>query len=87
MAAIDIQLAKNGLLPVECSSLMRAFYCSRLQSDYGDTAQRTKADATLALANAEHVVSMLRGLQRADGAGGARRRRSERAHGQPGAVD
>ena len=62
MAAIDIQLVTNALLPVECSSLMRALYRSRLQSDYGDTAPTTKADATAALANAEQVVTMLRGL-------------------------
>ena len=41
---------------------MRSLYRSRLQSDYGDTAPTTKAEATLALANAEQVVSMLRGL-------------------------
>ena len=62
MASIDTQLVKTGLLPVECSSLMRSLYRSRLQSDYGDTAPTTKADATLALANAEQVVTMLRGL-------------------------
>ena len=62
MASIDTQLVKTGLLPVECSSLMRSLYRSRLQSDYGDTAPTTKAEATLALANAEQVVSMLRGL-------------------------
>ena len=62
LAAIDTQFVKTGLLPVECSSLMRSLYRSSLQSDYGDTAPTTKADATLALANAERVVSMLRGL-------------------------
>ena len=53
---------QTGLLPVECSSLMRSLYRSRLQSDYGDTSPTTKADATLAIANAEQGVTMLRGL-------------------------
>jgi len=60
MAAIDTELVKTGLLPAECSALMRALYRSRLQSDYGDTAPTTKADAMAALESAEQVVTMLR---------------------------
>jgi len=62
MAAIDVELVKTGLLPAECASLMRGLYRLRLQSDYGDTAPTTKADAATSLASAEQVVSMLRGL-------------------------
>jgi uncharacterized protein (UPF0332 family) len=62
MAAIDTKLVKSGRLPAECSSLMRGLYRARLQSDYGDTAPTTKDDATVALTDAEQVVSMLRGL-------------------------